>query len=166
MGESSRQKARVAVIQWGYGLPTGFAPGAVQVQSTVFLTPLCTAVSRNLSTRCNKHVIPSQRRSARNRKVKLWSWCQAGQFQLSTCCVSHLPGRARACRVTKVCSWNCPASLASSLCAFLWFYCWQTTACRGGVSEATGAVLADWVRLCFQKANESFAKSAFSLSGL
>lgn len=45
VGESSRQKARVAVIQWGYGFPTGFAPGAVQVQSTVFLTPLCASVA-------------------------------------------------------------------------------------------------------------------------
>lgn len=83
----------------------------------------CVQVSRNLSTRCNKHVIPSQRRSARSRKVKLWSWCQAGRFQLSTCCVSHLAGHARACRVTKVCSRNCAAALASSLCSFLWFYC-------------------------------------------
>lgn len=89
--------------------PHGVCSGSRQVQSMVLPT-LLHAVSRSLSTRHNKHVMPFQRGLARRRKVvvvKLWGWCWAGWFQLlPTYCTCPTPGcaRERLSAVRKVCS--------------------------------------------------------------
>lgn len=102
MGKKSRQKARVAVYSRNVVSPWGLLlqSCAVQVQSTMFPTPSCVVASCSLNARHNKHVMPSQRGSARRRRIvvaKLWGWRRAGQFQLPTCCVCHMPGHARRC---------------------------------------------------------------------
>lgn len=107
MGKKSRQKARVAVYSRNVVSPWGLLlqSCAVQVQSTMFPTPSCAVVSCSLNVR-HKHVMPSQRGSARRRRVvvaKLWGWCWAGQFQLPTCCVCHMPGHGRDCLRSRRC---------------------------------------------------------------
>ena len=117
-----------------------------------FLTPLRTVVSHSLNARHNEHVMPSQRGSARRRKgssgkiVGLVSGRAVPSAYVL--CVPYAWPCQRPSAVTKVCSWNPPSALASSLWAFRWVGCWQT--CRRGLSQATEAVLAVWVRF-FQK---------------
>lgn len=106
MGENSRQKARVAVVQQGCGFPMALLLESCAVQSTRFPTPLGAADSRTLNTRHDKHVMPSQRGSARRGKVagvKLWGWCWAGPFQLPTCCACCTSGHARGCLQSQRC---------------------------------------------------------------
>lgn len=82
---------RKAVIWWGCGLPMGFAlvvwccAGAERSVSHPLVCNSVTSSEHKMQQACN---------AFSETLCKEQGWCQAGWFQLSTCCVSHLPGHA------------------------------------------------------------------------
>lgn len=144
MVEKGRQKARMAVAQWGCGLPVVFALVVLCPAGSEHNVPHALAL-RSLYDRLKQRVIFLREAWQGRRKVaavKLWGWCCAGWFCEPTCCVSYAWLCQRLPAVTNLCSRNCPSALVFFLWSFLWCYCWQTTACRGGVSKDLGVVLA------------------------